>query len=92
MSDEASYLVTTLFLVGYMVGPIIWGPGSELMGRRPVFWVAMTSYTLFHLGQTLAANFGTFLVTRFLAGLFASAPLTNCGGALSYFRWLNLIN
>jgi len=61
-------------------GPIIWGPGSELFGRRPIFWVAMTIYTLFHLGQALAPNIATLLVTRFLSGVFAVAPLTNCGG------------
>jgi MFS transporter, DHA1 family, multidrug resistance protein len=73
ISSEISYLITTLFLIGYVVGPIVWGPGSELYGRRPIFWIAMTSYTLFHLGQAL-------LVTRFFGGMFAVAPLTNCGG------------
>lgn len=83
VSDEITYLITTLFLVGYVIGPIIWGPGSELFGRKPVFWVAMTCYTLFHLGQALAPNMQTLLVTRFLGGLFAVAPLTNCGGKCS---------
>jgi len=83
VSAEISYLITTLFLIGYVVGPMIWGPGSELLGRRPIFWVAMTCYTLFHLGQALAPNIQTLLVTRFFAGLFAVAPLTNCGGVIA---------
>jgi MFS family permease len=81
VSNEISYLVTTVFLLGYVVGPLFWGPGSELFGRRPIFFVSMFSYTLFHLGQALAHNMGTLLVARFLAGFFAVAPLTNCGGA-----------
>jgi DHA1 family multidrug resistance protein-like MFS transporter len=53
-----------------------------MFGRRRVFLVSMSTYTLFHLGQALAPNIQTLLVTRFLAGFFAVAPLTNCGGAL----------
>ena len=37
---------------------------------------------LLHLGQALAHNLTTLLVTRFLTGVFACAPLTNCGGVL----------
>lgn len=40
----------------------------------------MTMYTIFILGQALAQNVETLLVTRFLSGFFAAAPLTNCGG------------
>lgn len=63
-----------------LLGPIVFGPGSELLGRRPIFMVAMSAYTVLHLGQALAHNIETLLITRFLGGFFASAPLTNCGG------------
>jgi DHA1 family multidrug resistance protein-like MFS transporter len=77
-----TYLTTSLFLFGYVFGPLFWGPGSELFGRKPIFIFAMVSYTLFILGQALAPNIETLLVTRFLSGFFAVAPLTNCGGEL----------
>ncbi|KIY53154.1 MFS general substrate transporter [Fistulina hepatica ATCC 64428] len=82
-SSEVSYLVTTVFLLGYTFGPFLWGPGSELIGRRPVFWLTMTLYTVFHIGQARAQNMQTLLVTRFLCGFFAVAPLTNCGGVIA---------
>ncbi|KZV63930.1 MFS polyamine transporter [Peniophora sp. CONT] len=82
VSVEVTDLVTSLFLFGYCVGPIFWGPGSEVFGRRPVFILAMTCYTLFILGQALAHNTATLLVTRFLSGFFACAPLTNAGGVI----------
>ena len=81
-STEMAYLVTSVFLCGYIVGPILWGPGSELFGRRIVFRVTLIAYVLLHLGQALAHNLTTLLVTRFLTGVFACAPLTNCGGVL----------
>ena len=37
VSSEVADLLTSLFLVGYVAGPIFWGPGSEVFGRRPVF-------------------------------------------------------
>ncbi|PFH45654.1 hypothetical protein AMATHDRAFT_71263 [Amanita thiersii Skay4041] len=83
ITNEVSYLVTTVFLIGYVFGPLFWGPGSELVGRRPVFILTMSSYTLFHLGQSLAPNIQTLLVTRFFCGFFASAPVTNCGGLIA---------
>jgi MFS transporter, DHA1 family, multidrug resistance protein len=78
-----TYLITTVFLLGYTFGPLFWGPGSELVGRRPIFVVTLTLYTLFHLGQALAPNIESLLVTRFLSGFFACAPLTNSGGVIA---------
>lgn len=43
----------------------------------------MTLYTLFHLGQALAPNIQTLLVTRFFSGFFAVAPLINSGGVIA---------
>ena len=83
VSREVAYLITTMFLLGYAIGPLFWGPGSELVGRKPIFVVAMVCYTLFILGQALAPNIQTLLVTRFFSGFFAVAPLTNCGGVIA---------
>ncbi|KAJ2916645.1 hypothetical protein MD484_g3772, partial [Candolleomyces efflorescens] len=83
ISREVSDLITTVFLIGYCFGPLIWGPGSELIGRRKIFVVAMVLYTIFHLGQALAKNIETLLVTRFISGFFACAPLTNSGGVIA---------
>ncbi|KAG6860817.1 hypothetical protein C0995_007318 [Termitomyces sp. Mi166 len=83
INSETAYLVTTTFLLGYMIGPLFWGPGSELVGRRPILIATMAVYTIFTLGQCLAHNIETFLVTRFLCGFFAVAPLTIGGGLIA---------
>jgi MFS family permease len=80
---EVGNLILTLFLVGYMLGPTFWGPGSELIGRRPIFIGTLTIYTLFHIGQARANDMTTLLVTRFLCGFFAVAPLTNSTGVIA---------
>ncbi|KAJ7574548.1 MFS polyamine transporter [Mycena floridula] len=83
ISTETSYLITSLFLLGYCIGPLLWGPGSELVGRRPVFIATLSLYSLLHLGQALAKNTQTLLITRFFAGFFAVAPLTISGGTIA---------
>ncbi|KAF7335784.1 MFS general substrate transporter [Mycena venus] len=83
VSAEVSYLITSTFLLGYVFGPLFWGPGSELVGRRPIFVFAMSMYTILHLGQALAHNIETLLITRFLGGFFAVAPLVNAGGVIA---------
>ena len=82
-SQEVSYLVTSVFLLGFALGPICWGPGSEVTGRRPMFVGTFFLYTMFHLGQALAKNMQTLLVTRFLCGFFACAPLAIGGGLIA---------
>jgi len=47
----------------------------------------MIAFTLLHLGQSLAPNMTTLLVTRFLAGFFGAAPLSNCVGASSPYSY-----
>ena len=83
VAREVGNLVTTLFLVGFMVGPTFWGPGSELIGRRPIFVGTLAMYTIFHIGQACAKNMTTLLVTRFICGFFAVAPLTNSSGVIA---------
>ncbi|KIK64990.1 hypothetical protein GYMLUDRAFT_160423 [Collybiopsis luxurians FD-317 M1] len=83
ISREVSDLVTTLFLLGYVTGPIFWGSGSEIFGRRNVLFLAMTAYTIIYIGQGLATNIQTVLILRFFSGAFASAPLIVCGGILA---------
>ncbi|KAJ7240401.1 MFS polyamine transporter [Mycena haematopus] len=83
ISEEVSDLITSMFLLGYVLGPVFWGPGSELLGRRPIFVFAMSMYTILHLGQALAKNIQTMLIFRFLGGFFACAPLVNAGGLIA---------
>ncbi|KAF7368736.1 MFS general substrate transporter [Mycena venus] len=82
-SREVGDLITSMFLLGYVLGPLFWGPGSELFGRRPIFIFTMSVYTILHLGLGLAKNMQTILVMRFLGGFFGVAPLVNAGGLIA---------
>ena len=82
-SREVGALVISLFVAGYCVGPLLWGPLSEQIGRKPVFVVAFVVYVGFQVGCALAPNTAAILIFRFLGGVFAAAPLANSGYASS---------
>ncbi|WVQ79707.1 hypothetical protein IAT38_001807 [Cryptococcus sp. DSM 104549] len=82
-SQEVAVLTISLFVAGYCVGPILWGPLSESYGRRPVFLGTFVFYTGFQVGCALSKNTASILIFRFLGGIFASAPLTNSGALLA---------
>lgn len=76
---EVATLLIALFVAGYIVGPLLWGPLSEQFGRRPIFFGTFLVYTGFQVGAALSRNTASILVFRFLGGVFAAAPLTNSG-------------
>jgi MFS transporter, DHA1 family, multidrug resistance protein len=69
--------------VGYVAGPLIWAPGSELIGRRPIFLWSILALVLVQIGGALAKNMATLLVFRFLSGVFSASPITNSGGVIA---------
>jgi multidrug resistance protein len=83
VSSEAAGLTITLFLLGYCAGPLIFAPLSEFYGRRYIFYVTFLLYLAFTFLCAFPPNFAGLLVGRFLAGIFVSAPLSNCPGVLA---------
>ncbi|KAL9100802.1 MAG: hypothetical protein Q9163_003868 [Psora crenata] len=85
MSTEVMTLGTSLFLLGFTLGPIIWGPISELYGRRPPLIIGTGGMACFQVGVAVAQNVYTIMICRFFAGVLGVAPLCVVGGALSDF-------
>ncbi|KAF4623183.1 hypothetical protein D9613_002094 [Agrocybe pediades] len=83
MSEKVGTLTLSLFVCGYCVGPMLWGPLSEQYGRRPLFVYPFFVYACFMAGGALAKNTASVLIFRFLGGTFAAAPLTNSGALIS---------
>ncbi|OSD00382.1 MFS general substrate transporter [Trametes coccinea BRFM310] len=81
--SEVATLTIALFVAGYCVGPLVWGPLSEQIGRKPVFLISFLFYTGFLVGCALSPNTASILIFRFLSGTFAAAPLANSGAVMS---------
>ncbi|KAF4626840.1 hypothetical protein G7Y89_g11313 [Cudoniella acicularis] len=80
IGSVVSTLGLTLFLLGFGIGPLLWGPLSEAYGRKiavlPQYFIA----ACFCFGTAAAKDIQTVMITRFFTGFFGSAPVTNTGG------------
>ncbi|KAK2028000.1 major facilitator superfamily transporter [Colletotrichum zoysiae] len=76
-------LVLSIFVLAYAIGPLAWGPLSELYGRIIVLQLTNLLYMCFNLGCGLARTKGQIITFRFFAGLGGSAPLAIGGGVLA---------
>ena len=79
-SQQQLALPMCVFLVGYIFGPLAFGPLSETYGRRIILLITFTGYTIFTLACALAPSWPALLVFRFFVGLCISAPYTLAGG------------
>ncbi|ORY13827.1 major facilitator superfamily domain-containing protein [Clohesyomyces aquaticus] len=80
-TDEYQLILpTSIFLVGYTCGPLLWGPLSESFGRKWTKIVAFAMFTIFSVASALSPNFAAFIVFRLLTGVGGSAAISIVGG------------
>lgn len=82
-SQTVITLGVSLFVLGFALGPLIWAPLSEVLGRRYLFVFSYFMLTLWNAVAVASPNLASLLVFRFLAGAFGSSPLTNAGGTIA---------
>jgi MFS family permease len=83
VSQELAIAGVSLYVVGFAVGPIFWGPFSEVAGRQLTHFTSYFIFAAFNGGVTAAQNIETVLVCRFLAGSFGAASMTNAGAVVA---------
>lgn len=83
VSSEVGTLATTLYVLGFASGPILWAPISELRGRRLPLTVAILTGGFFTIGCAAAKNIQTLVICRFLAGVCGASQLTVVPGVLA---------
>jgi len=69
-----------MYIFGYILGPLLFGPLSETYGRKPVMMLTFLLFTIFTMACALAPNFPALLIFRFLTGVNASSPISVTGG------------
>lgn len=78
-----SVLAASVYLVGFMFGPLIFAPLSEYYGRRPILFWGFVCFTLSTLAVAAAPTWQAFLFFRFLTGTFGAPPLSIFGGVIA---------
>lgn len=79
-SSYSKVLPISMYLVGYIVGPLAFGPLSESFGRQIIMISTFAFFTIFTIACAVAPNWAALLVFRFLAGVCASSPIAVIGG------------
>lgn len=79
-NSEALVLPISVFLIGYIIGPLVWGPSSEYFGRKGPLLIAFCGFIIFMLACAVANSYPSLLVFRLLNGMAASAPIATVGG------------
>ncbi|XP_066254566.1 organic cation transporter protein-like [Euwallacea similis] len=75
LTCQKAYLIATansMFMVGVMMGSIIFGETSDRLGRKITFLISSVMQVVFGVLAALAPEFWTFAVARMLTGAAAS--------------------
>lgn len=74
---------TTGFVILLGIGPLILAPMSETFGRRRLYLICFSVFTLLQIPTALSPNVASLLVVRALSGFFGSVGIANGGGTIS---------
>ncbi|UKZ57064.1 hypothetical protein TrVGV298_010916 [Trichoderma virens] len=81
VAPEVATLGVTLYVLGFSAGPVLWGPLSEIKGRRLRLVVAAFGTAIFHFAVAVSKDLQRIMINRFFAGFFGTGPLA-VGGAV----------
>ncbi|EER33304.1 hypothetical protein CTRG_03729 [Candida tropicalis MYA-3404] len=73
----------TMFVIGFGVGPLVFAPMSEEVGRKPIYVITLFVAVIFIIPCGAAKNIGTMIICRLIDGIAFSAPMTLIGGSLA---------
>ncbi|KAL1409257.1 hypothetical protein Q8F55_006090 [Vanrija albida] len=73
-------LANSMFVFGFALGPQVFGPLSEVLGRKWPLALGIFLGAVFSIQTAGAGNLATVMVGRFLGGVFGAAPYAIGGG------------
>ncbi len=79
VSNSAAQWTVTIFLIGYALGQLVYGPITNRFGRKKALYIGISISILGYLLSALSApahSFNLLLIARFISALGASVGLT----------------
>ncbi|KAK9322808.1 major facilitator superfamily domain-containing protein [Lipomyces orientalis] len=70
-----SILAISLYVLGFASGPLIWGPLSEMYGRRSPILVSTFVSAVFQMAVARSEDIASIMICRFFAGFFGASCL-----------------
>ncbi|KAL4899240.1 hypothetical protein BDW74DRAFT_189493 [Aspergillus multicolor] len=78
----ASFVVS-VFILGYVVGPFVIAPLSELYGRVPLYHACNVLFLIFTIACAVAQSLPQLIVFRLLSGVAGVCPITIGSGTIA---------
>lgn len=69
-------LSVTMFVLGFGIGPMVFAPMSEVVGRQWIYATTLLVAIIFIVPCAVAQNIETLVVCRLMGGIAMSAPMT----------------
>lgn len=73
----------TTYLGGLAIGSLLLAPLSEMYGRKPVYLIAVATFTVLIIPCALSNNLAQILVMRFFGAIAGAAMISNAPGTVS---------
>lgn len=70
-------MTVSIYLLGYVIGPLFLAPLSEIYGRKPVLGAANVFFCAWQVGCALAPNISAMIVFRFFSGVGGAGGLVS---------------
>lgn len=80
--ENLATFVVSIFLFGYVAGPLLLVPLADIFGRVPVYHAGNIGFLIFNVACALSTNMQMLVAFRFLAGFVSCAPMTVGGGTI----------
>jgi DHA1 family bicyclomycin/chloramphenicol resistance-like MFS transporter len=74
-STSETQLTLSVYLLGFAIGQVIYGPVSDRIGRRPVILGGLLAYAVASALCALAVNIEMLIAARFVQALGGAAPV-----------------
>ncbi|RAO64658.1 uncharacterized protein BHQ10_000670 [Talaromyces amestolkiae] len=82
-SSSVASLLISVHVIGYIAGPLILSPLSEVYGRCPLIHGSNTTFVAATIICTTSVNIPMIIIGRILMGFAGSVPATVGGGVIS---------
>lgn len=73
LSDASTQLTLTIYLLGFSISQVIYGPLSDRYGRKIILLIGLVIFTAGNLSCALSHSFTSLLLGRLAAGIGAGA-------------------
>ncbi|KAH8100973.1 MFS general substrate transporter [Cristinia sonorae] len=80
VNENVSTTGLTLYVLGFGLGPLLWGPLSEMYGKRLMFLISWVLMTVTIIPSAFVDNIVVILIFRLLTGICVACPLSNGAG------------